>query len=157
MAEDNEDWIYYYSLRPKLITAWNEIKPEIANLYRNTNTAEQDNINTEAPKFTNPYSSQIQSPLWGNDIIVHSGGGLDMSLVVSRNDTLYLGVLELSGTSISIYASGDGGSTWSLLNCELAAGNHEVNFNASKLSSGIYFYRIETTAFISTKKLILIK
>lgn len=114
LAEDNEDWDLYYSLRPKLITAWNDAKPEIANLYRNTNNAEQDNINTEAPKFTTPYSSQIQSPLWGNDIIVHSGSVLDMSLVVSRNDTLYLGVLESSGTAVNIYASGNGGSTWSL-------------------------------------------
>jgi len=44
-----------------------------------------------------------------------------------------------------------------LLNTELAAGNHTVDFNAASLSSGVYFYRIETPNFTSTKKMILMK
>ncbi|MCW9064705.1 MAG: T9SS type A sorting domain-containing protein, partial [Ignavibacteriaceae bacterium] len=36
-------------------------------------------------------------------------------------------------------------------------GNHEVNFSASALSSGVYFYRIQTPSFTDTKKMILIK
>jgi len=37
------------------------------------------------------------------------------------------------------------------------AGNHEVDFNASSLSSGVYFYRIESGDFIDTKKMFLLK
>jgi hypothetical protein len=37
------------------------------------------------------------------------------------------------------------------------AGNYSVNFNASELSSGIYFYRIKAGDFSQTKKLILMK
>ncbi|MBK9097716.1 MAG: T9SS type A sorting domain-containing protein [bacterium] len=37
------------------------------------------------------------------------------------------------------------------------AGRYEVNFNASGLSSGVYVYRIETTNFTSSKKLMLMK
>jgi hypothetical protein len=37
------------------------------------------------------------------------------------------------------------------------AGRYEVNFNASGLSSGVYIYRIETTNFTSSKKLMLMK
>lgn len=44
-----------------------------------------------------------------------------------------------------------------ILNTELAAGNHTVDFNAESLSSGVYFYRIETPNFTSTKKMILMK
>lgn len=44
-----------------------------------------------------------------------------------------------------------------LVNRNLAAGNYSVDFNASKLSSGIYFYTITTNKFSSTKKMILIK
>lgn len=113
LAEDNEDWDLYYSLRPQLIAAWNEVKPEIAKMYRNTNNPDIDNISADAPQFIAPSSSQMENPLWGTDLIVHNGSVLDMSLVVSRNDTLYLGVLESSGTAVNIYASGDGGSTWS--------------------------------------------
>ena len=37
------------------------------------------------------------------------------------------------------------------------AGSHEVNFNASNLTSGVYFYRISSEGFSDTKKMILIK
>jgi hypothetical protein len=40
---------------------------------------------------------------------------------------------------------------------EMEEGYHEVIFNASGLSSGIYFYKIESESFNSTKKMILIK
>jgi hypothetical protein len=44
-----------------------------------------------------------------------------------------------------------------LVNREQTPGNYSVNFNASNLSSGIYFYRLESGSFISTKKMILLK
>jgi len=45
-----------------------------------------------------------------------------------------------------------------LLNNEIkSAGYYDVLFNASKLSSGIYFYRLTAGEFISTKKLNIIK
>ena len=37
------------------------------------------------------------------------------------------------------------------------AGEHRVTFNAGKLASGVYFYKIEAGAFNQTKKLILMK
>ncbi len=44
-----------------------------------------------------------------------------------------------------------------LLNRRLQAGNHEVEFNAANLSSGLYFYRIEAGKFQDVKKMILIR
>jgi glycosidase len=44
-----------------------------------------------------------------------------------------------------------------LLNGELNAGNYELNFNASKLSSGVYFYTLRSNTFSSTKKMLLLK
>jgi len=37
------------------------------------------------------------------------------------------------------------------------AGSYEVEFNASKLSSGIYFYKLQAGEFSDTKKLLLVK
>ena len=45
----------------------------------------------------------------------------------------------------------------SLVNGMVTAGSHSVNFNASKLSSGVYFYRIESGNFVDTKKMFLLK
>ncbi|MDZ7626652.1 MAG: T9SS type A sorting domain-containing protein, partial [Ignavibacteriaceae bacterium] len=44
-----------------------------------------------------------------------------------------------------------------LVNEEKPAGNYEVDYNASQLSSGIYFYTIYSGSFVETKKMILIK
>lgn len=44
-----------------------------------------------------------------------------------------------------------------LVSKDMAAGTHMVNFNATKLSSGIYFYKIEAGSFVQTKKMILVK
>ncbi len=49
-----------------------------------------------------------------------------------------------------------------LLNGNLAAGNHEINFNAAGMNTGVYFYKLEAagidgTKFSSVKKMILSK
>lgn len=36
-------------------------------------------------------------------------------------------------------------------------GYYEINFNGDKLSSGVYFYQLETNGFTSTKKMILLR
>jgi len=40
---------------------------------------------------------------------------------------------------------------------EKSAGKYEVEFDASDLSSGVYFYQLKTGAFIQTKKMLLLK
>ncbi|MFZ1292012.1 MAG: T9SS type A sorting domain-containing protein [Melioribacteraceae bacterium] len=45
----------------------------------------------------------------------------------------------------------------SLVNESKSAGKYQVSFNAIGLSSGIYFYRLETEGFSETKKMLLIK
>lgn len=44
-----------------------------------------------------------------------------------------------------------------LLDKEIETGYHEVNFDASRLASGVYLYRIKAGEFVQTKKLILMK
>ena len=50
-----------------------------------------------------------------------------------------------------------GSEVATLVNEEKPAGNYQVNFNAVKLSSGVYFYRLQAGSFVETKKMVLIK
>ena len=45
----------------------------------------------------------------------------------------------------------------SLVDEQLNAGLYELNFDASKLTSGVYFYNLQTNGFSDTKKMILMK
>jgi hypothetical protein len=44
-----------------------------------------------------------------------------------------------------------------LVNEEQKAGYYQVNFDATRLSTGVYFYSIAAGEFRSTKKLIVLK
>jgi hypothetical protein len=44
-----------------------------------------------------------------------------------------------------------------LVNEELAAGNHYHQWNASNITSGVYFYQLKSGSFIDTKKLVLLR
>lgn len=50
-----------------------------------------------------------------------------------------------------------GNEVASLVDKKLNAGKYEVNFNAGKLSSGVYFYKLTAGDLIDTKSMILIK
>ena len=44
-----------------------------------------------------------------------------------------------------------------LVNKEQQPGYFEVQFDASELTSGIYFYQLKTDEFLQTKKMLLIQ
>ena len=70
---------------------------------------------------------------------------------LAADSKVSLTVFDVLGQEVSNLISGN-----------LAAGLHEINFNASNINSGVYFYRIDATAvdgtnFSSVKKMILTK
>lgn len=70
---------------------------------------------------------------------------INFALPVSGNVTLI--VYNVLGEHVSNLINGK----------QLNAGYHSVNFNASKLASGIYYYRIQSGSYSQTKKMILLK
>lgn len=69
---------------------------------------------------------------------------IDFSLPVSGLVTLK--VFNILGQEVA-----------TLMNSEMKAGNYSVDFDASKLSSGVYFYKLQAGSFTQTQKLSLIK
>ena len=50
-----------------------------------------------------------------------------------------------------------GNEVATLVNEQQSPGSHEVIFDANGLSSGVYIYRLETSGFVDTKKMILLR
>lgn len=65
---------------------------------------------------------------------------------VNGNSRLKVEVFNVNGQVVS-----------ELLNTDYAAGRWELSFDATNLASGIYFYKITASNFVSTRKMILIK
>lgn len=63
---------------------------------------------------------------------------------------------KASAVSLTVFNS-QGQLVQELLNRYIPAGSFEVDFDAKNLSSGIYFYKIETNEFSLTKKMTLLK
>jgi len=63
---------------------------------------------------------------------------------------------ELSFITLKVYDV-VGNEIASLVNEEKPAGSYEVEFNATRLPSGIYFYRLQAGSFVETKKMVLMK
>jgi len=70
--------------------------------------------------------------------------------------TIGFGIPELSHVRMSILNI-LGEEIKVLLKEEKEAGYHSVGFNGSDLSSGVYFYRIQTGSFVETRKMILLR
>lgn len=65
--------------------------------------------------------------------------------------------LPESGTAKLIIYNTTGEQVAELVNEELSAGDYQYHFNASNLTSGVYFYRLQTASFTETKKMMLLK
>ncbi|MGB5529149.1 MAG: T9SS type A sorting domain-containing protein, partial [Ignavibacteriaceae bacterium] len=70
--------------------------------------------------------------------------------------TIKFALPEKTNIALSVYNS-LGEKVADVFSGELGEGYHEIEFTASNLSSGIYFYRLESEKFVSVKKMIIIK
>lgn len=65
---------------------------------------------------------------------------------VPQSSNVELKVFDILGNEVA-----------TLVNEEQSAGNYKVNFDAAGLSSGMYFYKLQTDNFVETKKMLLLK
>lgn len=69
-----------------------------------------------------------------------------ISFSLPANSHVKLTVFDVPGNELEILSEG-----------EFSAGEHMVTFDASRFSSGVYFYRLETEGFSIAKKMVLLK
>ena len=69
-----------------------------------------------------------------------------IEFAIPKNSKVKLVVYDVLGREVA-----------ELINEELNAGYHKINFNASNLASGVYFYALKAGDYTSVKKLVLLK
>jgi hypothetical protein len=69
-----------------------------------------------------------------------------IDFMIPKNDFVSIKVFDITGKEIT-----------TLVNSVMNKGSYSVNFNASNLSTGIYFYKITSGSYSETKKMMLVK
>jgi hypothetical protein len=69
-----------------------------------------------------------------------------ISFDLPKESFVTLKVYDISGREVA-----------TLINAAMTVGTHSTVWNASKFTSGIYFYKLSTDSYIATKKLVLLK
>jgi hypothetical protein len=69
-----------------------------------------------------------------------------IQFTLPQDDVVRLKVFDASGRDVQ-----------TLVNGRTSKGTHSDQFNAANLSSGVYLYRLETSTFSETKKMLLVK
>lgn len=96
--------------------------------------------------------------------IVGNNGVVPESFSLSQNypnpfnpsTTIKFALPKSGNVTLKIYNS-IGKEVETIVNEVMGAGTYEVSYDASKLNSGIYFYRISANGFTDTKKMMLVK
>ena len=96
--------------------------------------------------------------------IINEGGNVPESFSLSQNypnpfnpsTTIKFAIPKSGNVTLAVYNS-LGKEVETLVNEFMSAGTYEVSYDASKLTSGIYFYKIITNGFAETKRMMLVK
>jgi hypothetical protein len=91
-------------------------------------------------------------------------GGLPLQFALEQNypnpfnptTTINFTLGEASNVKLTVYNI-LGQKVATLVDSHLGAGAHSVQFDARSLSSGVYFYRLDASDFVSIKKMMLLK
>jgi len=95
---------------------------------------------------------------------IHTGNGIVNSYELKQNypnpfnpsTKIAFSIPKNGFTSLKVYDM-VGREIATLLSKDLQSGNYEVDFNGSKLSSGVYFYQLISSDFVEVKKMMLVK
>jgi hypothetical protein len=88
-----------------------------------------DNITGMSTSYPNPFNPET-----------------NISFRVEKEGAVKIVIFDILGRTVA-----------TLLDKKMGAGVHSVNWNASNLNSGVYFYRLDTEYASETKKLVLVK
>ena len=116
-----------------------------------------DNIEAKELKKLNPNSdSEDEKKEDGNYFLLYVEKKYEEALSI-LNKKIDEAIEEKDIIDLKSFKGVLGSEVAILVDEELSAGTYEVEFDATSLPSGIYFYRIQTSSFVKTMKMVLLK
>ena len=100
-------------------------------------TTDIDDNKTESVNYSYELSNNYPNPFNPTTVI---------NFTIAQSGQTNLSIYNILGQEVSV-----------LVNRELKAGSHSYSFNGSELSSGIYFYKLQSNDYVSVKKMMLVK
>lgn len=155
VAADNKTWTYEPNGYSNFAYRVRFIKQTAARTFVQPYTAPVDtwtNAEIKKDQETSPMTSVEKT-----DVIAKSYS-LEQNYPNPFNPSTVIrfSVPERSNVTLKVYDV-LGKEVQTLLNGEMASGKYEVKFDASKLTSGVYFYTIQAGSFSQSKKMMLVK
>ncbi len=115
-------------------------------------------VSTNNPEFMTVKLTGFLTGVTGNTNEIPDGFNLSQNYPNPFNPStkISFSIPKASQVKLVVYDAA-GREVETLVNEQLHAGSFEVDFNASKLTSGVYFYKLVTEGFTGVKKMILVK
>ena len=140
-------WIGNSTINPLYqFLIYHNIRPSVEKI--NSNIPNNFSLSQNYPNPFNP-TTTINYSIPQSTVILSEAKNLrDFSSQAPRNDNIQvrLTVYDILGRKVA-----------TLVNQIQKPGNYKVEFDASKLTSGVFFYQLNAGEFIDTKKMLLIK
>lgn len=143
-------WTYEYKLAYGLGEIyWQSFEPNVVGAYRTSELIYAKINGIEYGDFVNAIRSDETLP---NEYRLYQNypnpfnPTTTISFYIPKQDNVIVSVYDILGREVV-----------NLLDTEMSAGFHTINFDAQNYSSGVYFYELHTNEMMRVKKMILLK
>jgi aminopeptidase N len=139
--------------RDTLITVWND---QVSTTYNFPLTAEVNLVEIDPDEWILRDVEQVTDVTETTENFFTFNLGTNYPNPFNPSTTISFSIPERAGVTLRIYDI-LGNEIATLVNEEREGGNYTINFDASDLTSGIYFYRLTSGGISQSKKMLLIK
>ncbi len=153
-------------VRETMIITTNGISTTSTNFNFITKNGSQVTVTATDPTPPNTGTISIEDASWNSNLAssVEQISGLPKDYSLSQNypnpfnpsTNIEYSIPSESFVELKVYDV-LGNEIVTLVNQEQSAGIYRADFNAANLPSGMYFYRLQASSFVETKKMVLIK
>ena len=136
-----------------LITVWND---QVSTMYDFPLTAEVNSVEIDPDEWILRNVEQVTDVMETPEKLFTFNLEANYPNPFNPSTTISFSISERAKVTLMVYDI-LGNEIYTIINEEREGGNYTINFDASDLTSGIYFYRLTAGGFSQSRKMLLIK